>query len=85
MFSEWGGISWNEVGFEFVISFGRTSLFFRQFILSKYPIIKKHNPDLPVLIREATGTPARAFVRFGECHLADTSKGDSNIIYRAWC
>ncbi|KII85406.1 hypothetical protein PLICRDRAFT_44699 [Plicaturopsis crispa FD-325 SS-3] len=36
----------------------------RQFILSKYPIIKKHNPDLPVLIREATDTPARVFARY---------------------
>ncbi|KAF8632666.1 hypothetical protein AX17_004798 [Amanita inopinata Kibby_2008] len=36
----------------------------RQFIQSHYPVIKKHNPDLPVLIREATGTPARAFARF---------------------
>lgn len=37
----------------------------RQFILSKYPEIKQHNPDLPVLIREASGTPARIFARFG--------------------
>ncbi|TFK60650.1 NADH dehydrogenase, alpha subcomplex, subunit 2 [Pluteus cervinus] len=36
----------------------------RQFILSKYPVIKQHNPDLPVLIREASGTPARVFARF---------------------
>ncbi|PPQ73511.1 hypothetical protein CVT26_010333 [Gymnopilus dilepis] len=36
----------------------------RQFVVSKYPVIKKHNPDLPVLIREATGTPARVFARF---------------------
>jgi len=36
----------------------------RQFIISRYPVIKKHNPDLPVLIREATGTPARMFARF---------------------
>ncbi|KAF8132434.1 NDUFA2, NADH ubiquinone oxidoreductase 10.5kD subunit [Boletus edulis] len=36
----------------------------RQFIVSEYPFIKKHNPDLPVLIREATGTPARVFARF---------------------
>ncbi|KAJ7596081.1 thioredoxin-like protein [Mycena floridula] len=36
----------------------------RQFILSKYETIKKHNPDLPVLIREASGTPARVFARF---------------------
>ena len=37
----------------------------RQFILSAYPVLKKHNPDLPVMIREAHGTPARAFARFG--------------------
>ncbi|KAG1733910.1 NDUFA2, NADH ubiquinone oxidoreductase 10.5kD subunit [Suillus paluster] len=36
----------------------------RQFILSTYPVIKKHNPDLPVMIREANGTPARMFARF---------------------
>ncbi|KAK0475893.1 thioredoxin-like protein [Armillaria novae-zelandiae] len=35
-----------------------------KFITSKYPLIKQHNPDLPVLIREASGTPARAFARF---------------------
>lgn len=28
-------------------------------------MIKQFNPDLPVLIREATGTPARVFARFG--------------------
>lgn len=37
----------------------------RQFIFAHYPAIKQYNPDLPVLIREATGTPARAFARFG--------------------
>ncbi|CAG7855062.1 SubName: Full=Probable nadh-ubiquinone oxidoreductase 10.5 kDa subunit {ECO:0000313/EMBL:CCA75570.1} [Serendipita indica DSM 11827] len=36
----------------------------RHFVLSAYPLIKKNNPDLPVLIREAQGTPARAFARF---------------------
>ncbi|EIN05452.1 NADH dehydrogenase alpha subcomplex subunit 2 [Punctularia strigosozonata HHB-11173 SS5] len=36
----------------------------RQFIQSAYPAIKKANPDLPVLIREASGTPARFFARF---------------------
>ncbi|KAF9527248.1 thioredoxin-like protein [Crepidotus variabilis] len=43
---------------------GAASAGTRQFILSKYPVIKQHNPDLPVMIREATGTPARAFARF---------------------
>ncbi|KAI4527803.1 thioredoxin-like protein [Schizophyllum commune] len=36
----------------------------RQFIQNNYLTIKQHNPDLPVLIREATGTPARVFARF---------------------
>ncbi|KAJ7176698.1 thioredoxin-like protein [Mycena filopes] len=43
---------------------GTASAGTRQFILSKYPAIKQHNPDLPVLIREAQGTPARVFARF---------------------
>ncbi|KAF8347543.1 thioredoxin-like protein [Amanita rubescens] len=43
---------------------GTASAGTRQFILAHYPLIKQHNPDLPVLIREATGTPARAFARF---------------------
>lgn len=40
-------------------------LFFRQFISSTYPVLKKHNPDLPILIREAKDTPARVFARYG--------------------
>ncbi|KAG8757738.1 hypothetical protein FRC14_001567 [Serendipita sp. 396] len=43
---------------------GATSAGTRHFIQSAYPLIKKSNPDLPVLIREARGTPARAFARF---------------------
>ncbi|KAG2360408.1 NADH dehydrogenase alpha subcomplex subunit 2 [Suillus spraguei] len=43
---------------------GQASAGTRQFILSTYPIIKKYNPDLPVMIREANGTPARMFARF---------------------
>jgi hypothetical protein len=38
---------------------------YRQFIVANYPVIKQHNPDLPVLIREARDTPARVFARFG--------------------
>ncbi|KAK7689604.1 hypothetical protein QCA50_007396 [Cerrena zonata] len=36
----------------------------RQFVSSTYPTLKQHNPDLPILIREAKGTPARVFARF---------------------
>ena len=40
-------------------------IIYRQFISSTYPTLKQHNPDLPILIREAKGTPARVFARFG--------------------
>ena len=29
--------------------------------------MKQANPDLPILIRQAKGTPARVFARFGVC------------------
>ncbi|WFD26926.1 hypothetical protein MNAN1_001915 [Malassezia nana] len=37
----------------------------RQFILSNFKTIKSSNPQLPFLVREAQGTPARMFVRLG--------------------
>ncbi|KAG8848440.1 hypothetical protein FRB96_001226 [Tulasnella sp. 330] len=43
---------------------GQASAGTRQFVQSAYPYLKKHNPDLPVMIREAKGTPARVFARF---------------------
>ena len=39
----------------------------REFITSTYPSMKQANPDLPILIRQAKGTPARVFARFGAC------------------
>ncbi|KAG9088177.1 hypothetical protein FRC06_002191 [Ceratobasidium sp. 370] len=44
---------------------GAGSAGLREFIASTYPSIKSANPNLPVLIREAQGTPARVFVRYG--------------------
>lgn len=38
----------------------------RAFIKTSYPAVKAANPELPILIREAVGTPARAFARFGK-------------------
>ncbi|KAI0764741.1 NADH dehydrogenase, alpha subcomplex, subunit 2 [Fomes fomentarius] len=43
---------------------GAASAGTRQFITSHYPTLKQHNPDLPILIRQAKGTPARVFARF---------------------
>lgn len=34
-------------------------------MINTYESFKKANPDLPIMIREAKGTPARAFARFG--------------------
>ncbi|KAI8085946.1 thioredoxin-like protein [Gilbertella persicaria] len=36
----------------------------RDFIAKNYVDIKKVNPELPILIREASGVEARAFARF---------------------
>ncbi|KZS87075.1 NADH dehydrogenase, alpha subcomplex, subunit 2 [Sistotremastrum niveocremeum HHB9708] len=41
-----------------------SSLGTRQFVINTYETLKKANPDLPIMIREAKGTPARAFARF---------------------
>jgi NADH dehydrogenase (ubiquinone) 1 alpha subcomplex subunit 2 len=46
--------------------FSDTHINNRQFVVAQYPELKKNNPDLPILIRECVGTPARAFARFGE-------------------
>ncbi|KAF8591265.1 NDUFA2, NADH ubiquinone oxidoreductase 10.5kD subunit [Ramaria rubella] len=48
----------------FLSQSGQASAGTRQFIQTSYPILKKNNPDLPVLIREVQDTPARVFARF---------------------
>lgn len=34
-----------------------------------YPVLKKNNPDTPVLIREVRDTPARMFARYGVSYI----------------
>ncbi|KAI8887978.1 NADH dehydrogenase, alpha subcomplex, subunit 2 [Backusella circina FSU 941] len=36
----------------------------RDFVAKNYTGIKQANPELPILVREASGTEARAFARF---------------------
>lgn len=36
------------------------------FVAKNYVSIKKANPELPILVREASGIEARAFARFGK-------------------
>ncbi|EST07539.1 Ribosomal protein/NADH dehydrogenase domain protein [Kalmanozyma brasiliensis GHG001] len=43
---------------------GQASAGARKFLETNYQPIKSSNPDLPFLVREASGTPARAFARF---------------------
>ncbi|RUS27144.1 thioredoxin-like protein [Jimgerdemannia flammicorona] len=38
----------------------------REFITENYTAIKQANPNLPILIREASGVEARAFARYVE-------------------
>ena len=44
-----------------------------QFILSTYPQLRSSNPNLKIMIREASGVEPKAFVRFGESGRAYTA------------
>ncbi|ODM21080.1 NADH-ubiquinone oxidoreductase 10.5 kDa subunit [Aspergillus cristatus] len=37
----------------------------RSFLNRAYPTMKKHNPHIPILIREAAGTLPRVYARYG--------------------
>lgn len=71
MLSNWLGVSRDTVSalasLEQMLVLIVLDLMNRQFISNTYPTLKQHNPDLPILIREAKGTPARVFARFGAC------------------
>jgi hypothetical protein len=41
----------------------------RSFVQRAYPSLKRHNPQTPIMVREATGAPAQVFARYGECVL----------------
>ncbi|KAI5846084.1 NADH-ubiquinone oxidoreductase 105 kDa subunit [Tricharina praecox] len=43
---------------------GEQSSAVRQFLAKSYPVMKKHNPDTPIMIREAAGIEPRVFARF---------------------
>ncbi|WFD05451.1 hypothetical protein MVES1_000781 [Malassezia vespertilionis] len=42
---------------------GSGSAGIRKFVQEYYPVMKQHNPNVPILLREATSTPARMFIR----------------------
>jgi NADH dehydrogenase (ubiquinone) 1 alpha subcomplex subunit 2 len=37
----------------------------RSFLKRAYPTMKKNNPNIPILIREATGTSPKVWARYG--------------------
>ena len=37
----------------------------RNFLARSYPTMKKHNPSIPIMIREASGTQPTVYARFG--------------------
>ncbi|GJF00453.1 NADH-ubiquinone oxidoreductase 10.5 kDa subunit [Phanerochaete sordida] len=64
---------------------GAASAGTRHFISSTYPVLKQHNPDLPILIREARDTPARVFARFErgvEKHVDVENLSESDVASR---
>ena len=42
--------------------------------------MKKSNPQLPILLREAENTPARVFVRYCVCYVRDTADDSSRYL-----
>ncbi|KAK7729832.1 hypothetical protein SLS53_009130 [Cytospora paraplurivora] len=36
----------------------------RQFLTRSYPTMKKHNPSIPILLREAQGTQPKVYARY---------------------
>ncbi|KAI5809900.1 thioredoxin-like protein [Peziza echinospora] len=43
---------------------GEASTSLRSFLSKSYPVLKKHNPTTPILIREALGTQPKVFARY---------------------
>lgn len=52
-----------ELRFQFCQN-GESSNTIRQYLSSSYPYIKKSNPELPILIREASGVSPTLYVRY---------------------
>jgi hypothetical protein len=44
--------------------------------------MKKHNPNTPIMMREAAGTPPRVFARYGMSNPLRLRVGDVNIQLR---
>ncbi|KAJ0271983.1 hypothetical protein COL922a_008748 [Colletotrichum nupharicola] len=58
------GKALKEVRFLFCQT-GEHSAATRSFLTRTYPTMKKHNPQTPILIREAAGTLPKIYARYG--------------------
>jgi NADH dehydrogenase (ubiquinone) 1 alpha subcomplex subunit 2 len=38
----------------------------RSFLTRAYPVMKKNNPSIPIMLREAQGTEPKVYARYGE-------------------
>ncbi|KAI1001515.1 hypothetical protein K3495_g6684 [Podosphaera aphanis] len=54
----------------------KESLATRSFLARAYPLMKKSNPHIPILVREAFGTPTRVYARYEFGHEKSTSLAD---------
>jgi len=37
----------------------------RSFLTRAYPTMKKNNPTIPIMLRDAAGTPPKVYARYG--------------------
>lgn len=56
----------------------------RSFLTRAYPIMKRSNPNIPILIREAAGTQPKVYARYGThlstgCHAHETEQANNVI------
>ncbi|ODV89544.1 hypothetical protein CANCADRAFT_27124 [Tortispora caseinolytica NRRL Y-17796] len=54
----------------------------RSFVLRSYPTLRKHNPSVPILVREAQGVEPIVYARFGlgkESSVSVSGKTDKEI------
>lgn len=42
-----------------------TNAYRRSFLTRAYPIMKKNNPSIPIMLREAQGTLPKVYARYG--------------------
>lgn len=47
----------------------------RSFLTRAYPTMKKNNPSIPIMLRDASGTSPKVYARYGTQRLATALTG----------